>query len=684
MRILTIDFESYWDVDYTLSKMTTEGYVRDPRFKAHMVGIKNGDAKTVVVPGSQIQTVFDAVPWHDTMVLCQHAHFDGLIMSHHYGVQPAFFLDTLSMFRHLYPTEACSLANICKVLGLREKGGGYYDIVNTKGIVALSPEEYKKCAWYCGLDCDLTKEIFDILKPQFVLQELRLINMTVKMFTNPVLDLNQELLLEAREEEILAKAALMERVAHDKDSLSSNPKFAAILMSIGIDPPKKISPAAIKNGRVHPDLIGEPPLGMLPDKKAFNAYEALHGEEHPHKYWAYAFGKSDEVFKKLLEHDNPDVQAIIEARLGVKSTIKGTRTERLISISTRGTLPIYLLYAGAHTLRWSGGDKINPQNFNRGSKIRESIQAPPGHVIVVRDLSAIEARVLAWVAGQEDSVETFRKGIDIYLQMISSIVGRNVTKAEKDLRFVGKAIVLGAGYGLGWKKFQQMLRIGMLGDTGRILGKDIADPLGVNMGGFLHRYSGYVSESLPLGADMDTHALHCACAEAIIRVFRGNKPMIPKFWQTCQESFEHIIKGTEFSFGTGGIIKACKEGLQFPTGMLLRYTELECKQEPGRKHRDYSILKNKRRGERGKLYGGLCCENIVQRLARDIIAANMIDIGARYHVATMTHDEIVCVVPENQAQECYDFMGVVMAKSPAWAPNLPLASEGGWARNYSK
>lgn len=684
MRILTIDYETYWDIDYTLSKMTTEAYVRDPRFKAHMVGVKNGDAETVVVPGHQVQAVFDRIPWHDTAVLCQHAHFDGLIMSHHYGAHPLMFLDTLSMFRHLYPTEACSLANICKVLGLREKGGGYYDIVNTKGLVELSTAEYKKCAWYCGLDCDLTKEIFDILKRQFTVQELKLVNMTVKMFTNPILELNQELLLEAREDEIVAKAALMERVAHDKESLASNPKFAHILMSLGLDPPKKISPAALKNGKVHMDLVGEAPIGLLPDKKAITSYEAEHGEEHPYKYWAYAFGKADEAFKKLLEHDNPDIQAIIEARLGVKSTIKGTRTERLISISTRGTLPIYLLYAGAHTLRWSGGDKINPQNFNRGSKIRESIMAPAGHVIVVRDLSAIEARVLAWVAGQEDSVETFRQGIDIYLQMISSIVGRTVTKDEKDLRFVGKAIVLGAGYGLGWRKFQSMLRIGMLGDTGRILGRDIADPLGVNLEGFMHRYAGYVSESLPLGADIHAHALHCACAEAIIRAFRDNKPMIPRFWDTCQVAFAHILDGTEFSFGTGGIITTTKEGLQFPTGMLLRYTELECKQEPGKKRKEYSILKKKRSGERGKLYGGLCCENIVQRLARDIIAANMVTVGSRYHIATMTHDEIVCVVPESQAQECYDYMGVVMATPPAWAPGLPLASEGGFARNYSK
>lgn len=682
MRILTVDFETYWSSDYTLSKMTTEAYVRDPQFRAHMVGIKNGDAKTVVVPERSIQTVFNAVPWHETMVLCQHAHFDGLILSHHYGVKPAFYLDTLSMFRALYPTEACSLSNICKVLGLREKGGGYYDIVNTRGIEHLTPEEYKKCAWYCGLDCDLTKEIFDTLKHQFPASELRLIDQTVRMFTLPVLQINQDMLEEAKQEEIEAKAALMEKVAHEKDALSSNPKFARILLEVGIDPPKKLSPAAIKNGHVHPDIAGDPPIGLLPDKREITQYELANGDPHPYKFWAYAFGKSDEVFKKLLEHDNPAIQALIEARLGVKSTIKQTRTERLMSAGSRGPLPVYLNYAGAHTLRWSGGDKMNLQNLNRGSKLRESIEAPPGHVIVVRDLSAIEARVNAWVSGQQDMVETFRRGEDIYCQMASSIVGRTVTKEDKGLRFMGKAVVLGCGYGLGWKKFQQMLRVGMLGDTGRILGKDIADPLGVNVMGFMHRYSGYVQESLPPGADLEAHALHCACAEAIIRAFRDNKPAIPQFWKTCQDSFEYIMRGETFRFGTGGIIETCKEGLRFPSGMLLRYTELEMKSEGKRK--EFSILKNKRRGERGKLYGGLCCENIVQRLARDIIAYDMLEIGKRYRPATMTHDEIVCVVPEREAETCYEFMGEVMARPPVWAPDMPLASEGGWAHNYSK
>jgi len=683
VKILTIDFETFWDIDFTLSKMTTEAYVRDARFKTHLVGVKNGDAETVILPANRIQEIFNKIDWADTAVLCQHAHFDGLILSHGYDVHPAFFFDTLSMFRHLYPAESASLMNQTKVLGLPAKGNGY-DIVNTKGLTSFTPQEYASCAAYCKLDCDLTWRIFNILKPKFPVSEMRLIDMTVKMFTDPILRLNVDLLEEAKQDEIETKRLLMERVAHDKDALASNPKFANILMSIGIDPPKKISPAAIKNGKVHAETAGEAPIGIIPTltKKEKAEYLEREGVPHVSDVWAYAFGKSDEEFKRMLEHDDPTVRALVEARMGVKSTIKSTRTERFLGIAERGPWPVYLNYAGAHTLRWSGGDKMNPQNLVRGSKLRESIEAPEGHVIVVRDLSAIEARVLAWLSGQEDVVETFRRGEDVYCDMFKSISGRVITKKDASERFLGKVVVLGCGYQMSWKKLQSMLRIGMLGDSGRILGEDIATPLGVNLQGFLHRFAGYVQETLPPGGDLAAHALHCACTEAIIRAFRDNKPMIPRFWQTCQESFEYILRGESFKFGRFGVVETCREGLKLPSGMLLRYTELECKAEGRRK--EYSILKNRRKGERGKMYGGLCCENIVQRLSRDIIAEHMLKIGARYHVATMTHDEIVCVVPEERAEECYSFMGVVMATPPVWAPDLPLGSEGGFARNYSK
>jgi len=386
MNLLTIDFETYYDPIYTLSKLTTENYIRDKRFKTHLVGIKNGDQPTIIVPGHQAQRVFDSINWAETMVLCQHAHFDGLILSHHYNVHPAFFVDTLSMFRALHPAESASLANQCKVLGLPAKGNGY-DIVNTRGIETLSPQEYAACGAYCKLDCDLTKRIFDILKPRIPLQELKLIDLTVKMFTDPILELDPELLTESWHDERQATLALFQRAmpelaqeAYDaienndaaawkklKTPLSSNPQFAQMLMALGVDPPKKLSPAAVKSGKVHPDIAGDPPEGMLlkATKKEKEEYLEANGVPHESEIWTYAFGKSDEAFKLMLQSDDEALVTLVEARLGVKSTIKETRAQRMIGIASRGPFPIYLLYYGAHTGRYGGGDKVNPQNLNR-------------------------------------------------------------------------------------------------------------------------------------------------------------------------------------------------------------------------------------------------------------------------------------------------------------------------------
>jgi hypothetical protein len=390
------------------------------------------------------------------------------------------------------------------------------------------------------------------------------------------------------------------------------------------------------------------------------------------------------------------------------------------------------IFVTGNTGRLSGGDKINAQNLNKFcpapwcnegkidagkiieleraqgdrwgkplelpvpdalecpkchgtgvSPLRRAIRAPEGHVIAVRDLSGIEARVLAWLAGQTDVVEAFRAGEDVYCLMASDIYGRTITKADKSPRFLGKAVVLGAGYGLGYKKFQTMLRVGMLGNAGVLLGADVADALNVNVPGYLHRNAGYVQESLPPGVSVDTHGLHCACADKVIRAFRDNKPKIPQLWQAAQDALGSILRGETVYLGTGNCISTCREGFMLPNGMKIRYTELEGKVS-GRRV-EYSILKNRRKGERGKVYGGLCVENLVQALARIILTDAFTEMHRRgIKVVHQVHDEILAVCREEDAQAVYDEMGRIMSTPPKWAPDLPLSSSGGWAQAYLK
>jgi len=263
---------------------------------------------------------------------------------------------------------------------------------------------------------------------------------------------------------------------------------------------------------------------------------------------------------------------------------------------------------------------------------------------------------------------------------------------------VSGKLVHNCGFGLGWKKYQGMLRVGMLGNAGMLLGEDIAEALGVYGPTFALRNSGYINESLPPNVSPEEHATHCACSAQIIKLFRDNNPEVPKLWQRYQDALPEMIAGGAGCIDAKGIIRYCSEGLILPNGMLIRYVELRGKIE-GR-HTEYSILKNKRKGERGKVYGGLCCENGTQGTARIILTDAFLGIAAELkkkdRVTNLTpkryvrkpvhrvHDELLVVVPVQEAEETYHMMGEIMATPPAWAPDLPLASEGGWAKQYIK
>jgi DNA polymerase len=125
-------------------------------------------------------------------------------------------------------------------------------------------------------------------------------------------------------------------------------------------------------------------------------------------------------------------------------------------------LPIPLKYYGAHTGRWAGYDKVNFQNLpSRDPKkkaLKRAVKAPEGYVVINCDSSQIEARVLAWLSGQTDLVKAFADKEDVYKIMASKIYKKPIEEISKDERFVGKTTILGAGYGMGGKKFVMQLK----------------------------------------------------------------------------------------------------------------------------------------------------------------------------------------------------------------------------------
>jgi DNA polymerase I-like protein with 3'-5' exonuclease and polymerase domains len=438
MDIVTIDFETYYDKDYSLSKMTTEQYVRSPLFEIIGVGIKVNDYPTDWYSGGNPGKFLKSLDYRNRAILCHNTAFDGAILSWHFGIKPRLWLDTLSMARPLHNvTVGGSLAKLVTYYGLGKKGDEVVAALG-KHKADFAEADLAQYGQYCINDVNLTKQLFDKMKVGFPSSELLAIDQTLRMYTEPTIELDVPLLEAHLEEVRTRKRMLIQDLGLSGVSeealtkmLMSNDIFAKYLKNLGIEPPRKVSLTT--------------------------------GKE------TWAFAKTDKGMTDLLEHPDERVQSVVAARLGVKSTIEETRTDALIGVAGRGRLPIMLNYYGAHTGRFSGGDKLNLQNLPaRGNTtIRRALKAPTGELVIACDSSQIEARTVAWVAGQEDLLEAFREKRDVYSEFASEVYGRKVTKADKVERFVGKTCIAEGTLVLsqqGWKPIESVTSSDLLWD----------------------------------------------------------------------------------------------------------------------------------------------------------------------------------------------------------------------------
>jgi len=621
MNLVTLDFETYHDDDYTLSKLATSEYVRDPRFEAISCAIKIDDNPTEVYFGQDIRRGLKTVDWANTILLCHHTQFDGLILSHHYNIVPAKYADTLSMARGLHPKgKSASLEEVAKKYGKTNK----LKMPDFKGKheCQLTDEERQAITAYNGVDVDACREIYDEMVKSFPEAELDLVDVTVRMFCDPVLKVDLVSAQTELDREVAAKEKAIGDSGCDAKTLSSNKQFVAKLEELGIDVPKKPSPTV--SGK------------MIP-----------------------AVAKSDEALTALLAHPDEQVVKLVEGRLAAKSTIGESRALRLIKYGTGMNLPIYLSYCGAHTMRWSGGDKLNPQNFKQAQKLggalRSCIMAPDGHVLVVVDASQIEARFTAWLAGEEELLEDFRLKRDPYCAFASKAYGRPVTKADKEERFVGKTCVLGLGYGMGGAKLQTTI----------------------------------LAQSTNQG--LDPVRLPLDVCYTLVSVYRQMNSKIARMWGWLNDyGIRYMIEGENVEWKC---LKFMQDAVEMPNGLKLQYPGLDghITEKEGTgffadmgRHAavmDASYLTFK---GRSKIYGGLFLENIIQCLARIKIGESMRKIAKRYRVVMSSHDEIVSVVPIAEAQEGLYWMLEQVSTPPVWAPDIPLAAEGGFDQRYSK
>jgi DNA polymerase I-like protein with 3'-5' exonuclease and polymerase domains len=438
MDIVTIDIETYYDKDFSLSKMTTEQYVRSSLFEIIGVGVKVNDYPTDWYSGDNPGKFLKSLDYSKRAILCHNTAFDGAILSWHFGISPRLWLDTLGMARPLHNvTVGGSLAKLAAYYSLGKKGD---EVVTALGKrkADFTEADLAQYGEYCKNDVNMTKALFDKLKVGFPASELLVIDQTLRMYTDPVIELDVPLLKKHLEEVRTRKRTLMSDLgvgmggeAAVQEMLMSNDKFANYLKALGVEPPTKTS---LKTGKE-----------------------------------SWAFAKTDKGMTDMLEHADERVQAAVSARLGVKSTLEETRTENLIGVAGRGKLPIMLNYYGAHTGRFSGGDKLNLQNLpSRGNTtIRRALKAPPGQMLISCDSSQIEARTVAWVAGQEDLLVAFRDKRDVYSEFATEVYGRAITKADKVERFVGKTCVAEGTLVLsrqGWKPIESVTSSDLLWD----------------------------------------------------------------------------------------------------------------------------------------------------------------------------------------------------------------------------
>ena len=602
MKTIALDFETYYDKEFSLSKMTTEEYIRDERFETIGVGIKEVGKHAEWFSGTQaqIKNYLDSLNLHEHVVLAHNAMFDAAILNWRFDIRPRGWLDTLSMARALHTIEVGgSLSALATYYNLGEKGT---EVINALGKrrVDFTAQELAAYGEYCKNDCDLTLALCEKLYQNFADSELRLVDLTIRMFSEPVLELDKDML----ENHLSGVQALKQTLLglFDKESLMSNQKFAQLLIELGVAPPMKISLTT--------------------------------GKE------TYAFSKTDEGFKALLEHPRHEVQALAAARLGVKSTLEETRTARLLGISQRGTIPVPLRYYAAHTGRWGGDDKLNLQNLPRSSKLKKAIIAPKGMVMIDSDSSQIEARTLAWLAEQDDLVEAFEKGEDVYKKMAAAIYNKDEADVTKDERFVGKTTILGAGYGMGAAKFQAQLK------------------------------------NFNVLVELDE-------CKRIIDVYRSTYPQITAFWRAAGKALFSIRDNKITHLGRDNLLVVeGKKGIKLPNGMYLKYPNVrELQKEDGTSEMVYDTKRGKATIP-NRIYGGKVTENVCQALARIVIGNQMLLIAKKYKVVMTVHDAIACVAPEEEASTAVEFVEMCMRIRPDWALELPLNCESGHGKSY--
>lgn len=593
----------------------------------------NDESSVVIVGEDAVREYVDSVDWSEYWVVGHNlSGFDAMILSWRLGIKPKLWGCTLAMSRPIHAKDAGgSLAKLVEHYDLGRKDQSALLATKGRHLSDFTEQEVADMCVYNAADTDQCYALLRKLIPQTRRDEVKLIDMTIRMLIEPQFDADVQLLRDTLQEESERREAAMldaakamdvyDPIATDEENvaailkvLSSAVKFAKFLTALGVEVPVKVSPTT--------------------------------GKDIP------ALAKTDEAFLALQEHQNPVVATAAAARLDAKSTILQTRIQAFIDAAgahPQGKVPIPLKYYGADTTgRWSGWGynpqnlpRVNPYNPRPSDALRKSLIAPPGHKVVVADLSGIELRVNHFLWKEPTSMGMFTadpENADLYKDFASKLYDVPYEEVSKQQRQVGKVAHLGLGFGAGWKTFMTVAKV---------------------MGGV----------ELDEGESQD-----------IVNKWRGEYYNITTGWRTCHNVLPTIMRGaTGNAVDPWGMVIPTPDGLQTPKG-IIRYPDLRTERnDDGRMEFVYAHGRNKAR-----IYAGKIDENIVQHLARCVIADNALTVQKEtgLNPALMVHDELVYVVAENEAEHVLNIVQQVMRTPPIWWPELVTWSEGDIADTY--
>lgn len=649
MTPVYIDFESFWSTTHTLSRMSPTEYITHPDTEIISVAIRIGDEPTYVLFGEQvIREHLQDMDWDDKIVVGHNmSGFDSMILAWRFNIKPKMYGCTAAMARSKYSKTGTSVGGkfltgvSLKKLAAELKVGAKLDLeaTNTKGkhLRDFSADELAQMEEYNKVDTDLCAELFKKLAKGFPKAELMHIDMTTRMLVEPKFQLDYDMVNKALEDVKAEKAKSLndlydllftqaESVARKLEGDPTDPEeYVRMTMA-----------SAAKFGELLKSRGVDVPMKQSPTNPA---------------KMTPALAKTDDAFIALQDHEDPIIAAAARVRLEVKSTLLETRLQAFIKAADAcdGRIPVPLKYAGADTTgRWSGEQynmqnlpRINPKAPKPSDALRNSLRAPKKHKVVVADLSGIELRVnhFLWKVKQSMDLYASDAEADLYKSFAAARYGIDESEVTKDQRQLAKIAQLGLGFGAGAPTFRKVAKL--------MGGLDLSE-----------------AESLE-----------------VVTSWRDTYHDIVKGWRTFQNFLPNIQQGIETDIDPWGLCVTEKHAVRLPSGRKIYYPGLTKESDNGKTEWWYGSGRS-----RARIYAGKGVENLVQALARDVIAEHSLTMFKRtgFRPSLAVHDELVYIVPETVAHDVLDELQGIMRKGVSWWPELITWSEGDVGDTYGE